>query len=181
MAQAILRLAAVCRKRPPAWNKGTQNETYKEFSRELERAYIEAGSPKFEGYLYGLVYWFVWSYKPGRHPDADNISKPIWDILGARDKNSPPHELRLAAYKDDSQIRLRLAGIYDVGLSHSGGAALESFDLSVVPLPVLSEFEAFLNEPPTRPPLRASLTYIEVGPLRRDMFAFNLAEVGISR
>lgn len=38
----------------------------------------------------------------GTHPDADNISKPVWDAL------------RGVAYHDDKQIRRRSSGIIEL-------------------------------------------------------------------
>ncbi|MBO0936192.1 RusA family crossover junction endodeoxyribonuclease [Fibrella sp. HMF5335] len=49
--------------------------------------------------MYGLVYHF---YKKQEGLDADNLSKPIWDCL------------RGVLYTDDSQVKLRLAGSFNL-------------------------------------------------------------------
>lgn len=49
--------------------------------------------------LYGIVYYFC---KKSTKTDADNISKPIWDVLIP------------ITYIDDKQIKLRIAGIFDL-------------------------------------------------------------------
>jgi hypothetical protein len=157
----------VCNDRPPAYK--SVGKRHDAFRKRLEKVHKGQGTPRLDGLLYGIVYWFTFDYDLHRHPDADNISKGVWDSLGA-----------LGFYHDDKQVRLRVAGIYDLGSVRPGRTALEDFDLSALPLSVLSEFEAFLNQDPARPP-QPYLTYIEAGPLRRDIFAFNLAEVGASR
>ncbi|RZK16762.1 MAG: RusA family crossover junction endodeoxyribonuclease [Hymenobacter sp.] len=51
--------------------------------------------------LSGDVLWLTSQYRVGTHPDADNISKPVWDAL------------RGVAYQDDKQIRRRSSGIVE--------------------------------------------------------------------
>lgn len=49
--------------------------------------------------LYGVVYHF---FRTDIGIDADNISKPVWDAL------------RGIAYEDDKQIKMRIAGSFDL-------------------------------------------------------------------
>jgi len=152
----------VCEGQPASYNN-TTGKRRQAFHERLAAAHMRQGAPRLDGVLYGIVYWFTFGYAPDTQPDADNISKGVWDSLGM-----------IGAYRDDKQIRLRIAGIYDVGPARPGEEVISGFDPSVLPLPVVSEFEAFLNQ--RRRPAQTSLTYIEFGPLRQGMFAFNLAD-----
>ena len=168
-----MRLTIICRRRPPSSNKGTENDIYREFGEELEGEYAAAGSPRFgDGLLYGLVYWFIGPYR-SKDPDADNISKPIWDMLGSPKADTKEHEVRLKAYRDDKLVRLRLAGIFEIAPSREDAPQLEMLDLTGAP-PCLTEGLDSVPSQDLSAVNRQSLTYIECGPLRTGMFVFDL-------
>jgi Holliday junction resolvase RusA-like endonuclease len=73
-----------------------------------------------DGLLYGVVCWFVLGYRPGTDPDADNISKAVWDVLGDPKPNDQAGRRRLGAYADDKQVRWRLASIFDLNARRLG-------------------------------------------------------------
>lgn len=161
-------LILVCRERPNAWNKGTTGDIYARFRKELVRAFDEAGRPRLDGLLYGIIYWFVRGYDGPRHPDADNISKPVWDMLSTRGKDTPTNETRLGAYEDDKQVRLRVAGIIDLAPARLGPDApeAEQFVLPSFPEEVALRFDEFIQDGASQ-----HFTYVECGPLRPSMFA----------
>jgi hypothetical protein len=102
--------------------------------------------------LYGVLYHF---FKKNRQIDADNLSKPIWDCLTG------------FLYVDDSQVKLRIAGSFD--LSEIEYDVLNFVDL---PEPIVDELlEAFKNHD--------HIVYIECGLLKYSMFKFNFEKNAI--
>lgn len=115
------------------------------------------------------MYWFVRGYNHHRHPDADNISKPIWDGLG-----------KGGAYGDDRQIRLRIAAVVDLSLvAGAKGTEAEAFDLSSAPPAVADALEALASRPTDGEEAGIAATgfiYVEVGRLGPAMLRFGFAE-----
>ncbi len=77
--------------------------------------------------------------------DADNLSKPIWDALEG------------VLYKDDSIIKYRTAGIFDLRSS-----SLELLDFTLMPEYVVYDFLTRLDD-------SDHILYIEVGHLDYSM------------
>jgi len=102
--------------------------------------------------LYGIVYYF---YKKNTGTDADNISKPLWDCLTG------------FLYSDDKQIKLRVAGCYD--LSSSSQNQLTDLDVTGLPDDIRDELLEALSVG-TAP----YVVYVECGAFRNDMIRFNL-------
>lgn len=102
---------------------------------------------KKTGDLYGIAYYF---HTKNSGTDADNISKPIWDCLTD------------FLFEDDRQIKLRIAGCFDLS-----NKDFEILDVSGVSGNVVSELvDAIANED--------HILYIECGNLRDDMYKFKL-------
>jgi hypothetical protein len=97
--------------------------------------------------LYGIAYYF---HTRNSGTDADNISKPIWDCLTN------------FLFEDDRQIKLRLAGCFDLS-----NKDFDILDVSGVPGNVIAELvDAVANE--------EHIIYVECGTLRDNMYKFNL-------
>lgn len=101
--------------------------------------------------LYGVVYYF---HKKHNQLDADNLSKPIWDALEG------------ILYEDDSIIKYRIAGIFD--LRSSG---LEILDITLMPEQVAGDFLARLDD-------SDHILYIEIGNLDYSLFKFGCENSG---
>jgi hypothetical protein len=114
------------------------------------------------------VYWFVRGYSHVHHPDADNISKPIWDALG-----------KGGAFRDDKQVRLRIAAVVDLSLvAGAKGTETEVFDLSNAPPAVAHALEALASQETDGERAGAAtpgFVYVEVGRLGPAMLRFGLA------
>ena len=102
---------------------------------------------KLSGDLYGAIYYF---YKDDKDHDADNISKPVWDCLNA------------VMYDDDRQIRLRIAGVFDLKRND-----IQQLNLSKIPDPVFSLCIDALDN-------HDHFFYVECGPLHMEHYKFNL-------
>ena len=103
--------------------------------------------------LYGMIYYFT---DIGHStPDADNISKPVWDALQA------------CAYANDKAIRLRIAGIIETGPSPTGPAFTE-IDTSGMSDAALGALVELLENK------KHNLLYIQLGILQSDMIPFSL-------
>jgi hypothetical protein len=96
--------------------------------------------------LYGVLYHF---FRANLKMDADNLSKPIWDCLTG------------FLYVDDSQVKLRIAGSFDLS-KHN----FNILDIETLPKPIVDELvDAFKNHD--------HFVYIECGRLNYSMFKFN--------
>ena len=93
--------------------------------------------------LYGVVYYF---HKKHNQLDADNLSKPIWDALEG------------VLYEDDSIIKYRAAGIFDL-------RGLEILDFTLMPEHVVHDFLERLDD-------SDHILYMEVGNLDYSLFKF---------
>ena len=160
-----------CERRPPSTNN-TTGKGRDDFGAELEHRYEAVGRPKFGGepLLYGMVCWFVHGYRPGTDPDADNISKGIWDLLCAPKRADAAGQRRLGAFQDDKQVRLRMAGIFDLASKETGAPLFEQLDLTGVPLHVIQR----LGEMASGTAASRHLTYIRFGPLHGGMYKLTL-------
>jgi len=99
------------------------------------------------GDLYGSIYYF---FKKDLHNDADNMSKPVWDCLIN------------FLYDDDKQVKLRIAGSFDLGKND-----FNELDFSSIPGKVIGEFlEAYDNHD--------HFLYIECGTLKSSFFKFSI-------
>jgi Holliday junction resolvase RusA-like endonuclease len=101
--------------------------------------------------LYGVVYYF---HKKHNQLDADNLSKPIWDALEG------------ILYEDDSIIKYRTAGIFDLRSSE-----LEILDITLMPEQVASDFLERLDD-------SDHILYIEIGNLDYSLFKFGCENSG---
>lgn len=97
--------------------------------------------------LYGIAYYFH-SKKTGT--DADNISKPIWD--GLTD----------FLFIDDKQVKLRIAGCFDLNQNDFG-----VLDVSGVSGKVVAELIESIGT-------EEHIIYVECGSLNDKLFKFNL-------
>ncbi len=99
------------------------------------------------GDLYGTIYYF---FKRDLNNDADNMSKPVWDCLID------------FLYVDDKQVKLRIAGAFDLRKKD-----FNELDFSNIPGKVIGDFlEAYDNH--------EHFLYIECGELRSGFFKFNM-------
>lgn len=160
-----------CERKPPSTNNDV-GKGREDFGHEIALRYREAGEPKLTGLLYGVVIWFVRGYRPGNEPDADNISKGIWDMLSAPKQNDAPGRQRLGAFNDDKQVRLRTAGIFDLAPAEGDAPSLEQLDLTDVPPNVVQRLRDMVGGITDC----RSLTYIRFGTLRGGMY--ELAPLG---
>ena len=99
------------------------------------------------GDLYGIVYYF---FKLDKKHDADNLSKPVWDCLTN------------IIYLDDNQIKLRLAGTFD--LSKYGA---KEIDLTKIPSSIMGQFLDALDN-------HDHFLYVECGNLSFSHYQFNI-------
>lgn len=157
-------MALVCEGQPPTANN-VLRPAGGAFLERVREAFAASGAPLCHDLLYGAVYWFVRPYKRHVHPDADNLSKKVWDALEG------------SAYADDKQVRLRVAAVIDLGAASGAEAPpLEQLDLSSAPDAVAAALGRLLTGPDTPgAPQTRSFTYIEFGPLGTGMIRFNLA------
>jgi hypothetical protein len=142
--------------RPPSGNKnvGSGGALARERMRELYRA---RGGPRWGPPCYGIAYYFVRGYDPRRDADADNVAKPLWDALEG------------VAYHDDHVLRLRIAGVVELGFARE--PSIEALELDLEPLdPAFAADLLRLIESGAK-----RFLYVEIGPARASMFAFNLA------
>lgn len=101
--------------------------------------------------LYGLIYYF---HRRDTGTDADNISKPLWDILKG------------ILFNDDQQVKLRIAGSIDIS---SGDFSIINF--SKLRGEIIAELiEAFET--------KDHIVYVECGLLKKPMYKFNLEDYG---
>lgn len=101
--------------------------------------------------LYGTFYYF---FKRDIKIDTDNISKPIWDGLSE------------FLYKDDNQIRLRIAGSFDVSIND-----FNVLDTSGISGEVLVELLDALDT-------EEHFLYVECGDFHHSLLKFNLFNNG---
>ncbi len=82
--------------------------------------------------------------------DADNLSKPVWDSLQS------------VLYRDDSCIKLRIAGTFDTSKND-----FQTLDVTGLPAEVIDNLTTALAT-------EDHVVYIECGRMRNDLFRFNI-------
>jgi hypothetical protein len=103
-----------------------------------------------EGNLYGVVYFFH-NVEGQNMPEADNISKPLWDALNK------------IVYQDDRNIILRIAGVFNLNIE-----PIDVIDLSQMPDLVLDDFSEMIEENERE----QRIIYVEIGKLNYNLFKF---------
>ena len=162
-------LACPCR--PPSVNNAT-GKGQGTFEASLAASWENAGRPRREGLLHGVVCWFTMRYRPGTNPDADNISKRVWDALSDPKPGDAAGRCRLGAFADDKQVRVRVAGIFDLGSRDGGAPALSDLDLGNLPTEVVRQLESMADSAVVGQHLDQHLTYIRFG--RLSAAAYNI-------
>ncbi len=142
----------ILKKQPKSHNKwkktSPKGQDYVKYVRDMFDEFHSTFTPK-TGNLYGIAYYF---YKTNVGTDADNISKPIWDCLTEY------------LFDDDKQVKLRLAGCFD--LSHQD---FEVLSVTGVSGDVVAELvDAIETED--------HIVYIECGQLTDNLYQFNIEE-----
>ena len=149
----MVMVAFACARQPLSFNATTRGAKRDAYREHLKREFASAGSghelPR--GACYGIVYYFL---RGNGGPDADNISKPLWDAL------------RGVAYEDDAAIRFRQAAVID-----TDGTDLNELDLTHVPDETAARLIELLGD-------EDHVLYVEIGSLRPDMLTFGLAGRG---
>ena len=145
--------------RPPSANRNVGPRGARAGA-ELRALYEVAGGSVLDGHLYGIVYYFVRGYSPATDADADNISKRVWDALTG------------AAYRDDRMVRLRLAGVVEVGAAEGGAPALQELDLSDMSRETAGKLLELLGGE------EKHILHVGLGLVQPHMFVFNLAARG---
>lgn len=144
----------VFKRQPKSYNSGFKSVLARtNYLDELENSIKQFNtlSATFSDDLYGIIYYF---YKRNTGTDADNISKPLWDILKG------------ILFKDDHQIKLRIAGSIDIS---AGDFSI--IDVSNLRGEITAELvEAFET--------KDHIVYVECGLLDNSMYNFNLETNG---
>jgi Holliday junction resolvase RusA-like endonuclease len=139
-------------RRPRSYNSWTKNDAkgqsfLKAITESFQSVYHK--HEMLTGDLYGTVYYF---FKEDKRNDADNLSKPVWDCLNN------------LVYTDDKQIKLRIAGVFDLNKND-----LSQINFSKVPKEVIRQFlDAVENHD--------HFLYIECGVLSFNFYQFNIEE-----
>lgn len=140
----------IIKRQPKSYNSWKKNsskgQNYIEEIRNSFTIYNPTFTKKTEQ-LYGIAYYFH-SKKTGT--DADNISKPIWD--GLTD----------FLFVDDKQVKLRIAGCFDLNQND-----FDVLDVSGVSGNVVAELMDSINT-------EEHIIYVECGSLNDKLFKFNL-------
>lgn len=143
--------------RPPTSNKNVGGRGL-DIQKSLAALYLAAGGTLSDEHCYGIVYYFVQNYSQATDADAGNVSKRIWDALQS------------VAYTDDHVVRFQSVGVIEIGQTRSGEISLESLDLTDVPQPALERLLELIAGGTKH------VIYVEVGPIRPSMFAFNMGQ-----
>jgi hypothetical protein len=143
--------------RPPSGNKNV-GRGGAVFRAQVQRLYaVAAGGTSREAPCYGIAYYFVRDYDPNRDADADNVAKRLWDALEG------------VAYRDDHVLRLRIAGVIELGFAPEPAIEAEELDLEPLDPTFAADLLRLIKSGTKR------FLYVEVGSARASMFAFNLA------
>lgn len=144
----------IFKRQPKSYNSGFKSKLSKQnYLNELMLSLnqFDTITVPFEDNLYGLVYHF---YKKDVGIDADNISKPLWDILTG------------IMFNDDRQIKIRIAGSIDIS---SGDFSV--LDFSNLRGEIIAELiESFET--------KDHIVYVECGKLENSMYKFSIEEYG---
>lgn len=101
--------------------------------------------------LYGAVYHF---YNKNENIDADNLSKPLWDCLKG------------FLYNDDEQIKIRIAGSFDLSKNDFNILNFSGLSGDVI-IELLESFD-----------IEEHIVYVECGTLNYSNFKFNIEKNG---
>lgn len=140
----------IIKRQPKSYNSWKKNsEKGQNYIQEIRNSFILYNSSftKKTEHLYGIAYYFH-SKKIGT--DADNISKPIWD--GLTD----------FLFVDDKQVKLRIAGCFDLNQND-----FDVLDVSGVSGNVVAELMDAIEK-------EEHIIYVECGSLNDKLFKFNL-------
>ena len=97
--------------------------------------------------LYGTLFYL---FKKDVRSDVDNLSKPLWDSLSG------------FLFADDQQVRLRIAGGFDLSKNN-----FNILDLSGLKGNMVTELLDAIDQ-------EDHIVYVECGKLNYSMFKFNL-------
>jgi hypothetical protein len=136
-------------KPPSQQTKGKGKQSFRNRIREKFHQYNPKNSIANED-LYGVVIYFQQARKDSIEPDADNISKPVWDALIGE------------CYEDDKMIRVRYAGVFTLSPNTAQELALDDIDETVI-----DDFYELLNT-------RKSFVYIHAGVLQSTHYKMKL-------
>ncbi|WKN45752.1 RusA family crossover junction endodeoxyribonuclease [Tunicatimonas pelagia] len=112
--------------------------------------YYNPDATVFDEDLYGIIIYFQQIRKDSNDPDADNISKPIWDSLIGE------------CYNDDKVVRLRYAGVLTLSPNTATGLTLDDIDENIA-----EDFDELLST-------GKSFVYIHIGILRSEHYKMKL-------
>ncbi len=143
----------ILKQRPNSYNSNikAKKTNYTLAIQNAFRKFYPIPSINSEEELYGTIYYF---YKKDLGLDADNISKPVWDGLTG------------FLYTDDKQIRLRIAGCFDLSKND-----LTALNVSGLAGNILIELLDALEK-------EEHVVYIECGVFHNSLFKFNLVTNG---
>lgn len=158
----------VSSRRPPTVNnRGARQRHHFVDDLRPQRARMPPGP--LRGLFYGRVYVFMRDYQSDNDPDADNLSKFVWDLLGSKPLGGDGQPAPLGLNGDDSQVRLRTAGIIALSALADDYAAYSVFNLTGVPDWITQRITRFIGAADAA---QSYLTYIELDSLRDEMFRF---------
>ena len=147
-------LCGLVLRRPRAYGSSykkndSKGQTYRQHIQEaFTRRYEHLA--ELTGDLYGIVYCFYPTYNETIDADADNISKPVWDCLTG------------FLYHDDAQVKLRIAGCYDLSKNQ-----LTDLDVTNLPDDIRDDLLNAIDQ-------KQPVMYLECGVFKADMIRFNL-------
>lgn len=144
-------LSFLVKRKPKSYNSWKKTKTSgQNYLNSIRTAlsFYHSSFTALTGELYGIAYYF---HNKPTQTDADNISKPIWDSLTS------------FLYVDDKQVKLRIAGIYDLG-----SQGFQLLDVTGVPGLVVADLVDAVNN-------EDHFVYIECGNLSPDMYKFKLS------
>ncbi len=138
----------ILKNRPLSYNscKGTKKDNYRNVIQNALVSYNPEHT-LMTGEIYATIYYF---FNKNLNLDTDNLSKPVWDSLND------------FLYNDDQQIRIRIAGSFD----------LTKEDYSIIDLSdlqgdlIVDLLDSFDNED--------HVVYIECGNYKPSLIKFNI-------
>lgn len=140
----------IIKRQPKSYNSWKKNSTKgRNYISDIRNSFSQF-NPKFHKrteLLYGIAYYF---HNKTTGTDADNISKPIWDGLTN------------FLFDDDKQIKLRVAGCFDLKQNDFG-----VLDVSGVSGKVVAELMDAIDS-------EDHIIYVECGSLENKLFKFNI-------
>jgi hypothetical protein len=145
----------IIKRQPLSFNGWRKASTEKKRGyRKIIEDSIKYANPEYkitDDDLYGVLYYF---FKKDLQSDVDNLSKPLWD------------NLKGLIFSDDNQIKLRIAGSYN--LSKNGYSVLDFTGLTGGMVTEL--LDAFDSE--------NHIMYVECGKFTQNLLKFNIESDG---